>query len=292
MSRPAARRESRRGMSTIQTFFWHDRVRRPFKVYWDRYLHDKPWNDFVFGNAGDIFTRNVLTHFYPGTKPLNTSAGPRILCVGSISHKLQAGDILSGIGCASTEVPTVSADKIHIHALRGPISFHIFKAAGYDVSQVRFLADPGLLIGRMVPRRSAIKGQVAFVPHYRERKEVRNKIPRSIRLIDVDSPPLRLAKQLQRAECVYSSSLHGIIFAHSLGRPCVFVRPQTKEPLLKYEDYFLSVGLSPPTPLDSIADADFASAPTSPPALSVDLTRIVFPDEEELKSRGILRSGS
>ena len=98
-----------------------------------------------------------------------------------------------------------------------------------------------------------------------------------------------VAKQIQKAECVYSSSLHGIIFAHSLGRPCVFVRPMTKEPMLKYEDYFLSVGLSPPKPLDSIADADFATSPTSPPTLSVDLNQIVFPAEAELIARGIIQ---
>jgi hypothetical protein len=180
-------------------------------------------------------------------------------------------------------------DAVSVRALRGPISYDIFKAAGYDMSGVRFLADPGILIGAMVPDRPPSKGRVVFVPHYRERKSIRRKVPRGIIVIDIDAPPLRLAQQLQRAECVYASSLHGIIFAHALGRPCVFVRPATDEPLLKFEDYFLSVGINPPKPLESIADAKLSVAPVSPAVLSIDPRKIVFPSVAELTAHGIIQ---
>jgi hypothetical protein len=276
-------------MRTIRTFFWHHRVKSRWRVFRDRYYYRRPWNDFSIGNSGDIFTRDILRNFYSGVQPVNASQGPRILCVGSIAHETQSGDVLCGIGCKTRNLPEVDSARIHIHGLRGPISYQIFKAAGYDVSKVRFLADPGLLIGGMVSSRSPVKGRVVFIPHYRERKEVRSIAPKSLRLIDIDASPLRLARQIQKAECVYSSSLHGIIFAHALGRPCVFVRPMTEEPLLKYEDYFLSVGLNPPSPLDSIADANFATSPNSPPTLSVSPEEIVLPSETDLKQRGILR---
>ena len=191
-------------MKAIRTFFWHDRVKSRRKLVWDRYVHRKPWNDFVYGNSGDIFTRNVLAHFYPNATLKNTLNGPRILCVGSIGHKLAAGDVLSGIGCKSANLPPFNGELIHIHALRGPISYDAFKAARYDVSQVRFLADPGLLIGLMVPSRLPTKGRVIFIPHYRERKQIFGKVPKTINLVDIDNPPLRLALEIQRAECVYS----------------------------------------------------------------------------------------
>lgn len=54
-------------MSTIRTYFWHDRIKGRWKLYRDRYLLAKPWSDFVYGNSGDIFTRDALAHFYPGT---------------------------------------------------------------------------------------------------------------------------------------------------------------------------------------------------------------------------------
>ena len=275
-------------MSTIRTYFWHNRIKTRWKLYRDRYFSAKPWTDFVYGNSGDIFTRDALTYFYPDTTPVNVNEGPRILCVGSIVHKMLPGDVLCGVGCKSAKLPAVHTKEVYIHALRGPISYELFKTAGYDVSQVRFLADPGLLIAKMVPDRAPSSGRVIFIPHYRERKLIRKKVPRGIHILDIDNSPLRIARQIQRAECVYSSSLHGIIFAHAIGRPCVFVRPATEEPLLKFEDYYLSVGLMPPKPLDSIADAKLTTAPTSPAILSLDPNQITFPDTNWLKERGII----
>jgi pyruvyltransferase len=276
-------------MSTIRTFFWHDRVKSRSKLYWDRHCRGKPWNDFLHGNAGDVFTRDVLSHFYPDARPVNLPEGPRILCVGSIAHKVKPGDVLCGIGCKTAVLPAVSPQSIYIHALRGPISHDIFKAAGYDVSGVRFLADPGLLISEMVPEQGATKGNVIFIPHYRERELISRKVPSGMRIVDIDNPPLFVAGEIQRAECVYSSSLHGIIFAHALKRPCVFVRPATEESSLKFEDYFLSVGINPPTPLDSIADAKPGGGPISPARLSIDVRQIEFPSAAQLTACGVIR---
>jgi len=67
------------------------------------------------------------------------------------------------------------------------------------------------------------------------------------------------------------------------------VRPATEEPLFKYEDYFLSVGLIPPKPLDAISDANFANTPTSPAILSFDISQVVFPAEAQLQALGIIK---
>jgi hypothetical protein len=275
-------------MSTIRTFFWHDRIKKRWKLYWDRCYRRQAWNDFVYGNSGDIFTLDVIAHFYPGMVPANASQGPRILCVGSIAHKVTAGDVLSGIGCKTAQLPLIDPALVHVHALRGPISYDIFKAAGYDVSKVKFLADPGLLIGQMVSEHRPTPGRVIFIPHYRERQTILKKVPKGMRVVDIDNPPLKIAFEIQSAECIYSSSLHGIIFAHALGRPAVFVRPETPEPMLKYDDYFLSVGIHPLKPLDSIADANVAKTPTSPPTLSISVREITFPSAPQLQAYGVI----
>ncbi|MEM9972788.1 MAG: polysaccharide pyruvyl transferase family protein [Pseudomonadota bacterium] len=257
-------------------------------MFWDRRIRKRPWNDFRYGNAGDVFVREVVSRGYPEATPVNQITAPRLLCIGSIAHKMAAGDVLSGIGARSQELLVIDPDQIHVYALRCPITFDIFKRHGYDGSQVRFLADPGLLIGKMYPKVAARHGRVAFIPHYRERKEVRASIPPGITYIDIDAPLHRLARQIQEAECVYGSSLHGIIFAQALGRPTVFVRPATEEPLQKFEDYYLSVGQTPPVPIDSIANADLRTAPTSPPELAIDIDDIVLPEASFLQARGIL----
>ncbi|MBK5940359.1 polysaccharide pyruvyl transferase family protein [Halochromatium roseum] len=272
----------------IKTFYWHERIKSRPRLVLDRVIRKRPWNDFRYGNAGDIFAINILNTFYPGLPVTNLTNAPRILCVGSIGHNLQPGDVACGIGCRTSELPKVQKESAYIHALRGPISLDIFRKAGYDVSTVKFLADPGLLIAKYSSERSSIAGRVIFIPHYRERDRFARNLPKGIRYVDIDNPPHLLAKAIMKAECVYSSSLHGIIFAHALGRPCVFVKPSTKEPLLKFEDYYLSMGLCFPRPLDSIFDADYLAAPTSPVELSVKSSEIVFPPFSFLANRGII----
>lgn len=276
-------------MSIIRTYYWHDRVRSKLRLLIDRKIRNRPWTDFAHGNAGDVFAKDLLARAYPALTPKNTSTGSRILCVGSIGHRVNSGDVLCGVGCKTTDLASPDHASVYVHALRGPISLEAFRKAGFDTSTVKFLADPGLLIGCMVPERPAKTGKVIFIPHYRERKEVMARIPAGIDFVDIDAPPLAVAAAIQEAECVFASSLHGVIFSHALGRPCVLVRPATVEPILKYKDYYASVGLDLPTPLASIEEADLATAPVSPARLGIDINDIVFPDEELLKERGIIQ---
>ncbi|GFE66221.1 polysaccharide pyruvyl transferase family protein [Litoreibacter roseus] len=277
-------------MTDVRTFYWHDRVKGRRKLFWDKYVKKRKsaWKDFAIGNAGDIFARNLVSYFYPGANPVNVKDGPRILCVGSIGHKLQPGDVLSGIGCKTTELPSKHAPDVMVHGLRGPISFDAYKAAGFDVSRVAWLADPGLLIAKMLKPAKAKPGRVSFIPHYREREEIRKLMPAGMKIIDIDDDPLSVGKSIQKSELIYTSSLHGAVFAHALDRPVVLIKPATEEPLLKYEDYYLAVGLGKPVMLDSIIDADFATAPNSPASLTLDIDTISFPAEATLREKGIL----
>ncbi len=277
-------------LNTLRTFYWHDRVVGRFTAWRRRHIQRRQsaWRDFATGNAGDIFAVNIIKYFYPGLQPENCSTGPRLLCVGSIGHKVENGDVLCGVG--SKEVlarPEVSRDSVLVHALRGPISHQILEKDGFDTSAVAWYGDPGLIISELLEPCDPQKGRVIFVPHYRERGDVASILPKGIEVVDIDADPLVVGRKIQQAELVYSSSLHGIIFAHALGRPVKMVVPATEEPLSKFEDYYLGVGLKMPTPLGSIADANFTSAPNSPATLSVAAQDLVFPDLEVLRSRGI-----
>jgi hypothetical protein len=106
--------------------------------------------------------------------------------------------------------------------------------------------------------------------------------------VDIDQHPLQVAKSILGAKLVYASSLHGIIFAHALNKPCVFVHPQTKEPLLKYEDYFLSVNLPFKKPLDSIDDCNFLKDSDTPPDIAYSEKSFGFPTKDFLVSRNVM----
>lgn len=277
-------------MSTLRTYYWHDRVKGRAAVWYRRHVRgiNKAWHEFGIGNAGDIFARNLIDHFYPGVSAANVDTGPRLLCVGSIAHKSAPGDVLCGIGTKGSEIQTQDRASILVHALRGPITRDALQREGFDTSTVQWLGDPGLMISKMLPPRSAKPGRVIFIPHYRELREIRGLVPKGINVVAIDDDPLRVGRKIQEAELVYSSSLHGIVFAHALGRPVKMVKPAANEPLIKFDDYYLGVGLPAPQALETIAEADFKTAPTSPDSLSVRAEDIVFPTSELLTSRGIL----
>src|SRR5690606_38420197 len=129
-----------------------------------------------------------------------------------------------------TPIPGPLEAPCTVVGVRGPITYDAFKATGHDVSGVRFLKDPGLLIRFLAGPEPAVPqaGRVIFIPHYRERHLYKS-LPKGITLVDIDAEPLELARTIREANLVYASSLHGIIFAHALERPCVWVKPQTEE---------------------------------------------------------------
>jgi hypothetical protein len=276
----------------IRTHYWHARVRSRAKLLAYRVLGRDHGRYFRVGNAGDILTADLLKWHY-GCDVINCNeGGKRLLLIGSIGHSVQRGDVVCGIGTKDKALPPAGENStVQVIGLRGPISLEAFKKAGYDVSHVRFLFDPGLLIRALLPHAAfAVRPQGAiFIPHYRERikYQSRRDLPSQVRLVSIDDAPTRVGQAILGAELVYTSSLHGVIFSHALGRPCVLVRPQTEEPLLKYQDYFAGAGVPMPEPRSDIWAAHAQSKPLSPAELRCDVTASVLPSLGQLTERGV-----
>ncbi|MCW5714340.1 MAG: polysaccharide pyruvyl transferase family protein [Bauldia sp.] len=274
----------------IRTYYWHDRIISRPRLAWRRLVGQDTGRNFVTGNAGDLFGPDIIRRRYGLPAVNDETAGKRLLVVGSIAHRAREGDVLAGPGLQSVEgqVPPSSV-PLRIWGLRGPKTYDAFKAAGHDLGEVRFLLDPGLMIRfTMSGRAHAAPRGVIFIPHHRERLAHAKNMPPSIRLVDVDTTATRLGEAILGAELVYASSLHGIIFAHALNRPCVMVRP-AKQAMFKYEDYFASLGLPFPAPLPTIHEADFRAAPVSPADIALREEDFVFPDIATLREAGIAR---
>lgn len=275
----------------IRTHYWHTRVKSRAKLLAYRVLGRDHGRYFRVGNAGDILTADLLKWHY-GCDVINCDqGGRRLLLIGSIGHTVQPGDVVCGIGTKDKALPPAGDSAVQVIGLRGPISLEAFKKAGYDVSQVRFLFDPGLLIRALLPRAAfAVRPRgTIFIPHYRERTKYRRKrdLPEQVRLVSIDDAPIKVAQAILGAELVYTSSLHGVIFSHALGRPCVLIRPQTEEPLMKYQDYFAGVGVPMPEPRADIWAAHAQSKPLSPVELRCDVTSSVLPTLGHLTERGV-----
>jgi hypothetical protein len=250
-------------------------------------------NSFIYGNSGDVFTEEIIKQYYKKfTDKLTieniSSEGKRLLIIGSIGHRVMPGDILCGVGIKDKMLPDPRNTPCKIIGLRGPISYELFKRAGYDLSEVEFLMDPGLLIKYYVDTKKPIKPKgAAFIPHYRERNAYKSKRNKGLKYIDIDNCATNIAEQILASELVYSSSLHGIIFSHALNRPCVFVKPQTSEPLIKFQDYYESMNIRMPAPISSIEKISFINAPISPPDLKFKKKDFIFPELSVLKKNKI-----
>jgi pyruvyltransferase len=273
----------------IRTYYWRDRVISGPEFLARRLLHRAAYNHFRVGNAGDILAPELIEKHYGMPSINDKGAGHRLLLVGSIAHSMLPGDILCGVGVKTREVPSASEAPVRVWALRGPISRDVLEAAGHDVSGIKFLLDPGLKMRfemEEAAQRATPHGAI-FIPHYREREKYLHSLPKGIRFVNIDDSPANVGRAILSAELVYTSSLHGIIFAHALRRPCVLVSPQTHEPMLKYEDYYASVNLPLPRALSDIWQADLATAPNSPAEIHYENSDFVLPDLALLRSSGI-----
>jgi len=275
----------------IRTYYWNDGIvsskyleaRKIFNVR-------SACNFFNIGNAGDLMSKELLKHFYKLPIDNISNSGKRILTVGSIGHKILQDDLICGIGIKSKVLPKVENNESKIWGLRGPISYDVFKKAGFNVNDIKFLADPGLLLSKILPLndKKIITGKVIFIPHYRERFLYKKSIKNYIEVVDIDCNPIELGNKILESEFVLTSSLHGIIFSHSLNRPCKFVLPQTDEPIIKFIDYFESVNLNDVKPLNNINEYNSFCRPDYPTGIENKIKSIVFPEIKFLNDYGII----
>lgn len=268
----------------IRAFYWDS----PDKVT-DRRASflPKKRTSWRAGNVGDIFNRDLITHLY-GEQAINVqNEGHKFLLVGSVVHAARDGDIIAGAGTKGALQPDGTGRDIRVIGVRGPKTADVLKSSGYDVSKLKFMLDPGMLIADIYPEVRAIvpeAGSVAFIPHYRERPRYRS--TKKYDVLDVDATPREFILHLAKYETIYSSSLHGVIFAHAIGRPAVLVAPKTSEAEIKYRDYFASVGLKWEAP-KSIEDSLRFVDPSLPENVRDLVATAEFPSVEELRERGI-----
>lgn len=274
----------------IRTYYWNTR-----KVSLPEFLKNRIRNPnnmvFRYGNAGDIFNVDLIKFLYK-EKPVNkVNEENRLLLVGSVMSILEKGDIVNGIGWKGNDLE-VKKDIIEaatVYGVRGPLTKGLFEKYGTDLSNIKFEYDPGLLIKEVynVNMSKTKENQVIFIPHYRDLWKYKS-YPEGIKVVNIDNKPETLVKEILKSSVVYASSLHGIIFSHALNKPCVFVAPQSDEPIFKYRDYFLSVGLEFPTPVANIHSVNFSKDKPTIAGNNLTIKDFYFPSVEELMAKGIM----
>lgn len=275
----------------IKTYYWNSRKVHPINYYRFKFLEPER-KVFRYGNAGDIFNVDLINYLYNQNAINEKNEGNRLFLVGSTIAKITKGDIVNGIGWKGNDQSNKAAvlESVKVYGVRGPLTKSLFKSYGNDLSSLKFEYDPGLLIKEVynIKKNKKVGKNIIFIPHYRDLWVYKGKYPKGIRVVSIDNSPKVIAKEILNAKVVYTSSLHGIIFSHALNKECIFVKPQSDEPIFKYEDYYLSIGLELPVALENIYSVNFKKDEGTVLQKPIGINDFYFPDTSELKKKGIL----
>lgn len=220
-------------------------------------------------NFGDLITPALLRAY--GYTPVYTKKHRAEL--------LSTGSILDGVDSSFTG-KVLGSGLIRDHEVRLPHAN--FLAVRGELSRDRLgleasipLGDPGLLATRLVGPSEDKKYRLGIVPHYADKSDPRvgallERHKGVATVIDPEAYPETVIRQISRCELVISSSLHGIIVAHALDIPAVWM--QLSESVtgggFKFRDYASSVKveLEPIGLMSGMSLGEFESLASSPDA--------------------------
>jgi pyruvyltransferase len=207
-----------------------------------------PWG----GNVGDILSLPIARRFL-GKDTIavrQPQAGQvNVVLVGSILDCVTADSHVCGAGLISPD-QKVPAHPAAIYAVRGPLT-RLFLLQRYGIKAPEIYGDPAVLLPDILP--PAPEGVVEFecgvIPHYVDASHpaVEDMRRQGAHILDVRWSPPQFIHELQRCQTILSSSLHGIILAHTYQRAALWV-DMTKRLTgkgFKFFDYYLSLGISP-----------------------------------------------
>jgi pyruvyltransferase len=207
-------------------------------------------------NFGDELTRYVL-QYATGRKVLwSPPTRADVVAIGSILElymRRPGHAVIWGTGLRA-EIPENLKDEYRSHAgsvlaVRGPAT-----RRELGLSDDIPMGDAGLLAAALIDRTMVKRTSgTVLIPHFRAwsttegRREITEARNAGIDVVPPTTHPLAVIKRVAGARFVLSSSLHGVIVAHSVGTPSqlLTVSDAGVEPQFKYGDYYASMGLTP-----------------------------------------------
>jgi hypothetical protein len=136
----------------------------------------------------------------------------------------------------------------HFFAVRGRLTYNILKRMNIPIDDGVALGDPGLLFPSLwADVHHTVDGGRAYIPHESEWDtqklvDFASRHP-EIRLIDVRESPKEVFRAISSSSEIFSSSLHGLIAADSIGIPNRWVRLEIpgrtfEQDRFKFDDYY------------------------------------------------------
>lgn len=206
-------------------------VTRPYRAFW--------WDSKV--NFGDLITPTILRWLgarrVANVRNVPFDCGPALVGAGSILGLLQyPSGVVWGSGFL-WETPHPNQmhplEPLEVLAYRGPHTRELAKMRGWKTVDV--FGDPGLLLSRIFEPQQK-RWEVGFVPNWRHARIYRGADRTSgVKVIDPERRDVRaVAAEVSSCRTIVSTSLHGIVTAHSYGIPWVWCKT---EPTLSGDEF-------------------------------------------------------
>jgi len=202
-----------------------------------------------FFNYGDALGKYLVEKMTNKKVVLTQKYGPdRVnLVIGSIINGAGTTKFCDVWGCGVISRNQTAQQGAKFFAVRGPLTRDVLTKKGHSCPEI--YGDPALLLPRYYKPKVEKKYELGIIPHYvdndRIKKEVRDS---NICIIDLTHPDIEATTdKIFSCKRIISSSLHGVIVAHSYGIPAIWVKLSNKlsGDGVKFADYFLSVGIKP-----------------------------------------------
>lgn len=215
------------------------------------------------GDAASQFIVGSLLGELVKTSSFFPSRHANLIAIGSILEWSDSNSVVWGSGFMYETSRLRDWQRPRaVLAVRGPLTARKLREQGIPAPSV--LGDPGILISDLIPSSSASRDQVGVVPHYTDMQHpfIEESRRRGARIIDPGSPLEIYLEELSGSSLIISSSLHGVIFAHSYGIPAVWIRLSDRVggDGFKFRDYYESVGIAGSEVIQLTSDVSFDEA--------------------------------
>lgn len=202
-------------------------------------------------NAGDALSPEIAKKYFSETVSLKANeplTEHNLILIGSILQWVDRMSHVCGAGLLSpTAIPAIQPNSVNL--VRGPLTRHFLEK--HSIPCNGLYGDPGILAPQLFPdTKQSSTYKIGIIPHYIDKDTdwVRQQAgDDSILIIDITSPLNVFFENLQSCDVILSSSLHGVIFAHTYGKKALWI--ELSDNVLgngfKFFDYYLSIGISP-----------------------------------------------
>ena len=190
-------------------------------------------------NGGDYFGKWILEKM--GFK-VKYSKTPDMMVSGSIlGLKIKHAKIWGAGFHFANESTHIKKNNL-FYAVRGKLSLKKL-----NLKKHMHLGDPGLLLSRFYKPKTRKVYQVCLISHYIDYKFFKKAYKNKFYIINMGINNIeKIAISINKCHFTFSSSLHGIIFSHSLGIPSIHLENKllASKNNFKFKDYYSILDVS------------------------------------------------